>query len=91
LPAASRKIREAPLDICLVGRVRCSRRTLLRRRERVEGDVDLRRRRGEAAAAGLAHDGVQIPVVEAALLIHLAQQTGAETRRGVVGLSEEMR
>jgi hypothetical protein len=78
LPAASTKIREAPTGICLllVGRFECSGRPLLRRqrRERVEGVVDLR---GEAAPAGQAHDGAQIPVVEAAVLLHF----GSANRR----------
>jgi hypothetical protein len=78
LPAASTKIREAPTGIrlLLVGRVDCSGRPLLRRqrRERVEGVVELR---GEAAPAGQAHDGVQVPVVEAAVLLHF----GSANRR----------
>jgi hypothetical protein len=96
LPAASTKIREAPTGI--VGRVDCSGRPLLRRqrRERVEGVVELR---GEAAPAGQAHDGVQVPVVEAAVLLHFgsanrrrdAEWFGFWRRRDGVEEEEEIR
>jgi hypothetical protein len=52
-----------------------------RQQERREGVVRLLPRRGEAAAAAEAHDGVQIPVVEVAVLLHWRRTDG----RGVVG------
>jgi len=83
LPAASTQVREAPPGICLrlLGRLR--RRSLLllllprlRWQKRGEGVGAPLPRRGEAAAAAQAHDGVQVPVVEAALLFHRRGRSG---------------
>jgi len=75
LPAAGAQVREAPPGVCLrlLGRLRLLLLLLLprlRRQKRGEGVGAPLPRRGEAAAAAQAHDGVQVPVVEAALLFH---------------------
>jgi hypothetical protein len=78
LPAVGTQVREAPPGICLrlLGRLRRLHRSLLlllprlRWQKRGEGVGVPLPRRGEAAAAAQAHDGVQVPVVEAALLFH---------------------
>ena len=83
MPAAGAQVREAPPGICLrlLGRLR--RRSLLllllprlRWQKRGKGVGVPLPRRGEAAAAAQAHDGVQVPVVEAALLFHRRGRSG---------------